>query len=160
MMQNLITDENRKKIMPDFQKMELPPETLRVYAIVSFIFFFFLVLVSNISIAGMQSILNTYIIVEIAIISVAFIVMSIKQCDTNKQMYNNLFAVACFSAIILFMDVLTYFYSFIDSTNDFFDKIGLASVTWMTFLSLFMLIIVFFEYFFEIVETTEQSKLE
>jgi hypothetical protein len=132
--------------MTELQNMELPPSTFRVFGIGSLVVILILVLSSGIQVEDMHAILNTYIIIEIAIISVAFVAMSMKQNERDKETYKNLFGLVGISTIFLFCDVLAYFYSFIKSTPNFDLVLSITATTWFTFLSIFFMFAAFMEF--------------
>jgi hypothetical protein len=118
-------------------------------------------LTSDIPLADQHAILNTYIIIEIAIISVGFVGTSLKQNGMKQETYNNVVALVVFSTFVLCFDVLAYFASFLKPTNTFDSNFVLAIITLFTFITLFFMLAVFLEFMPDIEdESNEQSGLE
>jgi hypothetical protein len=132
--------------MTDYDKIRMPENALPYFSIISLLFIFFQVLTNEISRQEIQTILNTYIIIQIAIISVAFVAMSMKSDEMRKDIYNNLFALSLVSMIFMAVDILLYFSSYLNSTDSFLLKFTFGGATWMTFLSLFMMLSVFMQF--------------
>jgi hypothetical protein len=143
--------------MTDLQEIKLPPQTFSIYMIGSFVISFFVVLTSGIPLEDIHTILNTYIIIEIAIVSVAFVAMSIKQDEKRKETYAHLFLLVLFSSIILIFAVGAYFYSFNKSTSYFATSLTLAGMTWFVFISLYGMFSAFLEFNPDYVETKDEG---
>ena len=134
------------------KRLEMPAGAFKFFTFFSLILAFALVLSNDIPLGDVHAILNTYIIIEIAIISVGFIGMSLKQNGIPQKTYNNMVGLVGFSSICLCLDVLAYFMSFLKSTSNLESNIYLAMMTWFTFVTLFMLIMVFLDFMPEIEE--------
>jgi len=132
--------------MTDYHKIKMPENALRYFSIISLLLIFFQVLTNEISNLEIQTILNTYIVIQIAIISVAFVAMSMRYREKRRDIYNNLFALSLFSMIFLALDIMLYFSSYLNSTDLFLLKLSFGGATWMTFLSLFMMLSVFMQF--------------
>jgi hypothetical protein len=132
--------------MTDYAKIKMPENALWYFSIISLVIVIFDVMVNEISRTEIQTVLNTYIIIQIAIISVAFVAMSMKSEEKRKDIYNNLFALSLFSMIFMTMDILLYFTSYLNTSDPLLLKLAFGGATWMTFLSLFMMLTVFMQF--------------
>lgn len=139
--------------MKKLYQRKMPDNAFQIYFFVSLVFFLYLGLTNEIPIKDMPAILNTYIIVEIAIISVAIVAMSMTKEDKRKEVYENFFGVVGFSSIFLMLFVLAYLYCFIKGANYFWSNLSLFLISWMMFLSLFMLVFAVMKFYPDLTNT-------
>jgi hypothetical protein len=146
--------------MADFNKTEISENAYKFAAIIVLVVITVEVLTDDISRLEIQSILNTYIIVQIAIVSVAFVAMSMKSDEKLKGIYKELLGLALFSIILMALDLMLFFSSFIgksDSINTILLKILFGGVTWMTFYTLFMTVKTFMHFDPELSELIDKE---
>ena len=146
--------------MDDFNKTKIPPNAYKYAAIIFLVAITIEVLTNDISRLEIQSILNTYLIVQIAIVSVAFVAMSMKSDEKLKGIYKELLGLALFSIILMAVDLFLYFASFIskfDSINTILLKISFSLITWLTFFSLFATVKTFMHFDPELSELLDKE---